>query len=141
MQKIRIVDLDSTITDDTWRHWLIDLNMEDTNPAKYYAYHLHCDGDKVINRHIVDESPYDVFFVTARHEYVREKTKRWLDDNGLKYKALVMRGNDDHQSSVDLKRKTVQFLKEYFEFENAYDDRKDIVEMYNSIGIKGILVC
>ena len=62
---IRVVDLDSTISDDSWRHWMIVQSLPDTDPQKYYAYHMHCDGDLAINRYIVDESPHDVVFVTG----------------------------------------------------------------------------
>lgn len=139
-QTIRIVDLDSTISDDSWRHWMIDPSLHDRHPQKYYAYHMHCDGDLVINRYIVDESPHEVVFVTARHEYVRQMTKDWLDSQGFKYKALIMRADNDHTPSVELKRKVVEQLLVMFNIERAYDDRQDIVDMYHSLGINGILV-
>ena len=136
---IRIVDLDSTVSDDTWRLWLIDPSQED-GAEKYHHYHIHCNQDRVINRHIVDESPVDVFFLTARPEYVRDKTTQWLHNNHFAYKALIMRPNDNHEHSVDLKRKTISNLLNLFKIERAYDDRKDIIDMYYSIGVKGILV-
>lgn len=139
--RIRIVDLDSTISDDSWRLWLIDPNLPD-GTEKYHSYHIHCDGDSVMNRYIVDESPCEVFLLTARPEYTRQKTVDWLRDNDLRYTALMMRPNDSHISSVHLKRNWVEKLHRnwMFEFENGYDDRQDIVDMYNSYGIKGILV-
>lgn len=137
--EIRIVDLDNTIAEDDWRHWMIDPAAED-GEHKYHEYHLHCDGDKVKNRHIVDESPVPVFFMTARPEYVRHKTATWLRDNNFSYKALIMRPNDNHEHSVELKRKLTLDLLKLFKVERAYDDRKDIIEMFQSLGIKGVLV-
>lgn len=140
MRTIRIVDLDNTISQDDWRHWMIDPQAADGD-HKYHEYHLHCGGDSVINRHIVDESPVDVFFLTARPEYMRKKTKSWLHDNCFDYKVLIMRGNDDHRHSVELKRDVIKMLKlQMFEIEKAYDDRQDIVEMYRELGVKGVLV-
>ena len=139
-RQIRIVDLDNTISQDDWRHWLIDPQAPD-GEHKYHEYHLYCDGDTPMNRYIVDESPVDVFFLTARPEYVRQKTIDWLDNQGFRYKALIMRGNDDHQHSVELKRGVVRMLKlQMFEIEKAYDDRQDIIDMYREMGIKGVLV-
>lgn len=137
--EIRIVDLDSTISDDTWRLWLIDPEAED-GEHKYHNYHIHCDEDKVMNRHIVDEAPCKVFFLTARPEYVRQKTRKWLEDNSFQYDALIMRPNDNHEHSVEMKRKFVTDLLKLFKIERAYDDRQDIIDMYHSIGVKGILV-
>ena len=52
MRAIRIVDLDNTISQDDWRHWMIDPQAAD-GEHKYHEYHLHCIGDSVINRHFV----------------------------------------------------------------------------------------
>jgi hypothetical protein len=136
---IRIVDLDNTISDDAWRHWLIDPEAPD-GLHKYHEYHLHCSGDTVMNRHIVDEAPCKVFFMTARPEYMRLKTRRWLEDNDLHYDALIMRPNDNEEHSAEMKRKFTLDLLKLFKIEKAYDDRQDIIQMYNSIGVKGILV-
>jgi hypothetical protein len=136
---IRIVDLDNTVSDDAWRHWLIDPEAPD-GLHKYHEYHLHCGGDTVMNRHIVDEAPCKVFFMTARPEYMRLKTRRWLEDNDLRYHALIMRPNDNEEHSAEMKRKFTLDLLKLFKIEKAYDDRQDIVHMYNSIGVKGILV-
>ena len=137
---IRIVDLDRTITDDRWREWLIDPALPDTDPNKYYAYHLHCGGDSVINRYIVDESPVDVFFLTARHEYVRKQTADWLHDNHFKYKALIMRHDHNHAPSAQMKKQAAQSLMRLYHIESAYDDRLDIINAYHEIGVKGVWV-
>lgn len=139
--KVRIVDLDSTISDDSWRLWMIDPQLPD-GTDKYQAYHIHCDGDELINRYIVDDSPCEIVFMTARPECVRQKTVNWLRQNKIYYKVLLMRPNDDHCPSVQLKRRWVKALRNnwMFEFEKGYDDRQDIVNMFNKNGVKGILV-
>ncbi len=137
---IRIVDLDRTITDDRWRYWLINPRLPDTDPVKYYAYHIHCSGDEPINRYIVDESPVDVFFLTARHEYVRGKTEKWLQWNGFHYKTLLMRADDNHEPSAKMKRKGVAELSKTYTSESAYDDRLEILNAYHQIGVKGVWV-
>jgi hypothetical protein len=137
---IRIVDLDRTITDDRWRYWLINPQLPDTDPNKYYAYHLHCGGDTVINRQIVDESPVEVFFLTARHEYVRRHTEKWLQQNGFRYKQLLMRADNNHEPSTKLKQKVARELMKTYSIEGAYDDRLDILNAYTEIGVKGVWV-
>lgn len=138
-EEIRIVDLDNTVSDDSWRLWMIDPQEEDSD-HKYHNYHLHCDKDEPMNRYIVDESPCPVVFVTARPEYMREKTVQWLEKFNFKFKALVMRPNGNHQPSVDLKQGALSALKSLYQIEKAYDDRGDIIEMYNSSGIRGVRV-
>jgi hypothetical protein len=137
--KVRIVDLDSTVSDDRWRQWLIDPSQPDSND-KYHAYHIHCDQDPVINRHLVDESPVPVVFVTARPEYTRQKTCEWLREHNLRYIALVMRPDDDNSPSPVLKQRALLELERIFEIESAYDDREDVIEMFLHHNIKAILV-
>ena len=139
MKRIRIVDLDSTIADDRWRMWLIDPHMED-GADKYHYYHLHCHDDPVINRWIVDECLHDVVFLTARPERMRKETKAWLDRHELSHLALLMRSDEDERHSMVMKRDVVQLLKKQFEIEKAFDDRWDIVQMYNECEIEGVFV-
>lgn len=137
--KVRIVDLDSTISDDKWRQWMIDPSQDDSN-EKYHSYHLHCDKDHVINRHIVDDSPVPVVFLTARPEYLRKKTEDWLDRNELNYQSLLMRSNHDHSPSPQMKKRAVDTIAILFDFERAYDDREDVVQMFRQSGIEAVLV-
>jgi len=137
--KIRIVDLDSTVSDDRWRQWLIDYDHPDVT-ARYHAYHIHCDKDPVINRHIVDDSPVPVIFVTARPVYMRDKTEQWLKKHGLDYIALVMRPNDDHSPSPAMKERVLYHIENLFSVERAYDDRQDIIDMFRCNGVEAVLV-
>ena len=139
MTRVRIVDLDSTISDDLWRQWMIDPSQPDGD-AKYHTYHLHCDRDRVMNRHIVDDSPVAVIFLTARPEYLRQKTQEWLSDHGFEYVALVMRANNDHTPSPEMKKNALAQIRRLFEVERAYDDRKDVVQMFRENGVEAILV-
>jgi len=138
---VRIVDLDGTISDDSWRLWLIDPQLPDST-EKYHNYHIHCSEDEVMNRHIVDQSPVPVFIMTARPAYLRQKTHTWLVTNRLRYKTMFMRPIEDHTPSVQLKENWVKQLYHnwMFGFENGYDDRADVVEMFNANGIKGVQV-
>jgi len=137
--RVRVVDLDSTVSDDYWRLWMIDPKEPDS-VAKYHAYHIHCDRDHVINRHIVDDSPVPVVFLTARPEYMRRKTLQWLKEHNLSHEALVMRGNDDHTPSPEMKKNALRQIRRLFEIERAYDDRKDVVQMFRANGVEAILV-
>ena len=134
---IRIVDLDSTVSDDRWRLWLID-HLAVGHHKKYHAYRIHCDQDVPMNTWIVDESPYPVVFLTARPEYIRYKTEKWLDENFFSPYELWMRPNDDYRYSPDLKRDFIRH--DGRKIEKAFDDRKDVVEMYQKMGVEGVLV-
>lgn len=128
--KVRIVDLDSTVSDDRWRQWLIpnggDISAEET----YRNYHILCDGDAVVNADIVRNSPVPVVFVTSRPAYVREKTEQWLLANNLPYVALYMRPNGNEWGSPDLKRALVWKVCNDLccDIESVWDDRLDVLD-------------
>jgi hypothetical protein len=59
--------------------------------------------------------------------------------------VLIMRNNDDHTPSVELKRRMLQWLPQHYGISHdgivaAYDDRPDVVEMYKQHGINGQLM-
>lgn len=139
MIKVRIVDLDSTVSDDSWRQWMILPEESDSN-EKYHAYHIHCSEDELINRWIIDESPVPIIFLTARPEYMREKTEQWLKKNNITPLLILMRANDDHSSSPKMKKRAMEDISRFVSFECAYDDREDVVQMYRNLGVEAVLV-
>lgn len=134
--KIVIFDLDNCLSDDRHRIHLIDWTQ--TNPGlRYVQYHKRCDEDRPGNIALFSraQGPKAVFF-TARPESVREQTRSWIAKNFYVYDPLIfMRPNDDHSSSVELKRRMLNLVLSGNEIVAAYDDRPDIVEMYKSYGI------
>lgn len=129
--KVRIVDLDSTISDDRWRQWLIQPDHGSLNDeAVYHNYHIVCDGDDAINADIVRNSLVPVVFVTSRPAYLREKTEAWLADNGFVYVGLYMRPNGNEWPSPDLKRALVwKACNELCcDIESVWDDRLDVLD-------------
>lgn len=126
-----IYDLDSCVSDDRWRQHLL---------PDYDTYHFFCPNDLPVNRDIwptnLDE--FTPVIVTARPEKFRAHTEAWLRQNGFVYVQLYMRGNDDMRTSPELKRDAVERIKhDYFnpEIKMAYDDRQDVLDMYETLGI------
>ena len=126
-----IYDLDSCVSDDRWRlHLLPD----------YDTYHFFCPNDLPANKDIwpknLDE--FTPVIVTARPEKFRAHTEAWLRQNGFLYVDLYMRDNDDMRSSPELKKSAVaKIQKDYFNcvINMAYDDRQDVLDMYETLGI------
>lgn len=126
-----IYDLDSCVSDDRWRlHLLPD----------YDTYHFFCPNDLPANKEIwpknLDE--FTPVIITARPMKFRAHTEAWLKQNGFLYVDLYMRGDDDMRTSPELKRDAINQIKlEYFnpEIIMAYDDRQDVLDMYESLGI------
>lgn len=135
-----IVDLDNCIADDSWR--IPRINWQKSNPMdRYHDYHSLSAFDATGNMDIFAEhAQAECIVFTARPTAYAAVTREWLRRNGIVVKHLLMRNNNDHRHSLDLKRTMLGWLEDAYEVPlnrvvAAYDDRADVVEMYRSKGI------
>lgn len=129
-----IVDLDNCIADDAWR--IPKINWQKHEPLeRYHAYHSLAAFDEVCNRDIFDRAGLEVIVFTARPVLYQHATEEWLRRNDVPFRHLLMRNNNDHRSSVEVKRQMLHWLPELYDVPwrqiwGAYDDRQDIVDMF-----------
>ncbi|NDE18484.1 hypothetical protein EBZ80_26615 [bacterium] len=141
MKKHVILDLDNCIADDSWR--IPNINWQKANPMeRYHDYHSLSAWDRLCNARIAHDTRYHHVIFTARPVLYRAVTEEWLRRWGVFHEVLIMRNNEDHTPSVELKRRMLQWLPEHYgielsNIEAAYDDRPDVVEMYKQQGING----
>lgn len=147
--KVAIFDIDNCIAADAWRANLIDFNNPDID-ARYHAYHLKLSEDKFENQAVFyhwASSADLVAFITSRPERYRKETQAWLNKNidGLVHAAqfvMLMRADNDKRRSVEVKADLLRVLRHKFPEFNfptdviaAFDDRKDVIDMYRKCGI------
>lgn len=141
MSKYVILDLDNCIADDSWR--IPNINWHKSNlMERYHDYHSLSAWDRLCNARIAHDPRYTRIIFTARPLLYRAITEEWLRRWAVHHEVLIMRNNDDHTPSVELKRSMLGWLPEHYgiAFEDiaaAYDDRPDVVAMYNEAGING----
>lgn len=143
-----IFDLDNTIADDGWRIPRIEWSA-DSPIVRYHNYHLLAAFDEVGNQELLeglDVEDIDVYIFTARPMIYQAITTEWLERKGILYKALFMRPDEDHDKSVDLKKRQLFNLFANFDVQPsdiiaAYDDREDVVKMYQDHNVAGKRVC
>jgi hypothetical protein len=108
---------------------------------RYHDYHVLSGFDKVGNRDIFEQHPdAKTIIFTARPVHYAALTKEWLRLNDVPYEYLVMRNNNDHRHSLELKQTMLNWLPHIYgvpmeEIVAAYDDRPDVVAMYLRAGI------
>jgi hypothetical protein len=140
--KYVIFDLDNCLADDRARIPLI--NWSEPHPDKRYAeYHRDVSNDPVGNYEtfVTATAQARPIFMTARphtvgRSNVRLQTLDWIKGNlGVEDPILLMRNVGDHRPSVELKREQLTHLSDWdvalIDIVYAYDDRPDIVTMYN----------
>lgn len=140
-----IVDLDNCISKDDWRYKFI-LHQKSDMFARYKDYHLLAGFDEPRNLDLILDREIIVF--TARPVYFRPITELWLEKHVARYAniaALLMRNDNDHRPSAVLKHAMLLQLKAFWgielsEIQWAIDDREDVVEMYNRMGLAASVV-
>lgn len=135
-----IFDIDNCISDDGWRIPLIDWTPGISPDERYRLYHENAHLDKPRNLEVfvtwMRMPDTRIVFMTARPEPLRFITERWL----LRYfritmPRLMMRELGNHSRSTILKYRMLRTLQASFApgdaILHAYDDRQDVVDMYN----------
>lgn len=143
MRKIRILDLDNCISDDSWR--ICRINWD--NPDKflrYVAYHQLAAFDAIANVDLFKETDERIIISTARPEAFRPMTEFWLRAKGVPFDRMLMRETNDFRPSVEVKESHLNDLYRsgiaYNEIGSAFDDHYQIVAMYkHKFGINSVL--
>lgn len=145
--KAIIFDLDNCLSDDRDRIKLIDWTQSNMD-RRYETYHSFCEQDRFhlanflfgLGSVIEPEAPVpEILCVTARPVSVLARTEKWLRQH-LFGRApswrLFMRRTGDSRSSVELKRAITESLMIDYDILHAFDDRTDVVEMYQELGLE-----
>lgn len=138
-----IVDIDNCIADDAWRIPYINWSATDLN-ERYHVYHALAYYDRPSVQWLCDYIPnikgeVRVFALTARPTAYSALTEKWLQDKvPLPVESVLMRNNDDHRHSLEVKRAQVGWLLSTYNVKRldvigAFDDRQDVVDMYNEV--------
>ena len=79
--------------------------------------------------------------LTARPSRLADTTMAWMARHGIAWDLLVMRADDDHRSSPDVKREAVADLRATgYEPVLAIDDDPRNAEMYRAEGVPVVYV-
>jgi hypothetical protein len=133
-----ILDIDNVIANDGWRIPLIDTRTTDLF-KRYDDYHRASINDESGNRDIWAGTPHGIILLTSRPACYSEITVAWLKEQGVQWECLLMRCNTDYRPAVLVKRDQLRSLPKFgYVLSNiycAYDDRADIVAMYEAAGV------
>jgi predicted kinase len=77
-----------------------------------------------------------VLLVTGRDARFREATERWLDEHGIAYDGLFMRGASDQRRDDIIKQEIYeQHIKNCYRIFCVFDDRDRVVAFWRSLGV------
>ena len=135
---IIILDLDHTVSDALWRDSLL---------GRWQEYHEEGQWDRPICfvRDIVDYHWFtfrdEIVVVTARPEWNRGMTIRWLYDNGVPADRVLMRPPEDHRPGAEVKESLVrEHIPDLLQVRFVLEDRDDCVAVYRQLGLNVLQV-
>ena len=138
MKTAIIFDIDKTIANNKHREYLAELPASEN---KWRDFHTLCDYDPSIQPMIqlidmYQKFAYKIIFCTARPEYIRHRTRIWLDKaiGNFGFELFMRAYNDDRPSFVIKKEMLDEIRKEYYVL-TAFDDSQKCVDMYVENGV------
>ena len=125
---IHVIDIDGTISDDTWRRrYLL------SEPPDYDGYNCGCDLDDPMNCSLVEDVPASdtLLFLTARPRRYRQPTERWLHKTFRRASrpntVIMMRPDGNMDTSPRLKCDLLRPVLEGNNIQLVADDREDVL--------------
>lgn len=138
---IILCDVDNVLADDSWRVGFV--RHEHPDPIQcFHAYHVASALDSVANLHLVRVPGARVVLLTAMPEEYEPYRREWLTKARVPYEFILYRPRGNFDSAVEVKRAMVRLLRvqyqmDFAEVVAAYDDRRDVVEMFCEEGLPG----
>jgi acid phosphatase class B len=144
MSKNIIFDLDGTLTDARPFDYLLDQapKLWDEWNRKTFEHEIWRGLEAMYRIHYIAGD--HIYIITARADNCRLYTENWLrkHDLGHLHHGLYMRAAGDKRPDFIIKEEIIHFLKRQggIFFDQAYDDRMEVIEMYKRNGINAIHV-
>lgn len=79
---------------------------------------------------------WTIYLLTGRKEEARGVTTNWLNENGVVYDELILRGNTDRRNNADYKKQILCMLTESKGKPSfVLEDNLDVVAMCRDLGV------
>lgn len=136
---IYLVDMDGTIADLSHR-----LHFIENGNRQWLEFFAAVPDDKPIPEviktvQLLSQAGAKIILVTGRSEVCKLKTIEWLRTNEVPFDDLYMRNENDHRPDNIVKSELLdKILGEYagWQIIAAMEDRKQVVDMYRSRGLR-----
>lgn len=143
MEKLKtfIFDIDGTISDNSHRVHFIE-----QNPKDWKSFFSQCVNDPPIEETMLLlktlSSHYIILLVSGRREKDGKNTQTWLFKHGVPYLEMFLRKDGDFRPDTVVKKEIYEeCIKDNYNVLGVFEDRKSVVEMWRSLGLKCYSVC
>jgi phosphatidate phosphatase PAH1 len=133
MKKVVIVDIDGTIAECSERAEAYLKGKKDWESFYETSVHDEPVADVVEVVKVLECFGYPIVLMTGRPEKYRGQTAMWLFKHGIKHSGLLMRRDGDYREDFVVKKE--MFLKLLDSVLCVFEDRKQVVDMWRSMGV------
>jgi phosphoglycolate phosphatase-like HAD superfamily hydrolase len=129
-----IFDMDGTLCDIEPIKHLVSQGLKSKNFSEFHKRSADMDPiEWVVNEaRSWHEVGANVIIVTARQHLFRTSTVDWLHQHGVPFTELHMRRDGDVRDDVDIKKDILHDLKNTYRVLWAFDDRPDVVALWQT---------
>ena len=114
-----------------------DRNIFDWSRVREDSLDLHM--AKIYN--LYEKNDIHMIVMTGRDGAARDNTIKWLFDKQLHFDTLLIKGENDNRKDIIIKKELYDnHIKGKFNVLAVFDDRKQVVEMWRSLGILALHV-
>ncbi len=131
---------DGVLADATHRQFTIEYPYRD-----YDAFFAMAGGDALIDSvatmlSVIDPN-HRIVLMTARPDWIADRTLAWVEEHNLRWDLLIMRGWGDYSPSREYKRRSLNMLRQVgFDVQLALDDDRRNVAMFETEGVPCVYI-
>jgi len=133
-----VVDIDGVVADVSHR-----LHLLDGHPRRWEDFFAAAATDPPLAEGVALvrglPAEHGLCWLTGRPERNRELTERWLIEQGLPDRPLLMRADRDHRPAREAKRAHLRALRRTHRIALVVDDDPAVVEMVRTEGLTPLL--
>lgn len=138
MGRTILTDIDGTLSNSRWRDGLI-------GAVSWDEYHEKSQYDEPYQNMIglirsLHEREYYIVGVSSRPEKFRKMTIEWLLKHQVPLDDLLLRPNNNHRPSPELKPYMVSMRMAFNDIAFVFDDREDVIAAFRERGVDGLQV-
>ena len=140
MKGIIVTDLEGTLSDSAHRQHLIKPEMTQED---WHEWNIRLSNDRLNYRMVTIlchlQADYNIVLLSSKPGKYAEEVDRWLRKLPINFLAILLRADGDHRPSPEVKEDQLLVINPNRVY-MAFDDRKDVCDMYRKYSIHTLQV-
>lgn len=109
---------------------------------KFHAESINCPTNPEVVAHMEESraAGHAIIVVTARRQRWFYHTIIWMNENGIEWDEIFMRGDKDMRPDYEVKSDIIRVIKQKWNPVHAVDDNPSVIQVWKENGIETTIV-